>query len=182
MSLIPLSTIAVELLADHPELVALVAIAARLARAWQRGLSWPEYRVAHRLKRGVFPIVHRLAPGRILLVSEKGGRDDDEFLRTVDTPVREVVSQLRAAGGSPHLLNSLKRRPDTHGDPLSAAHVVWTHANGMQTECYLFTNADGSTDVYVHYETSVDDPLGHLTDPQRDGDVRAVVEAGLDGS
>jgi len=177
-----MSTIGLELLTDHPELVLAVAIAARLLRALQAGLSWPEYRVAHRLKRGVLPLVDRVGGGRVFVVSEKGGRDDEEFLETVADPVRDVVSRLRDAGASPHLINSLKRRPDTHGDPLSAAHLVWTHENGMQTECYLFRNRDGSTDVYVHYETSVDDPLGHLTDGQADGDVRGVVEAGLDGS
>jgi len=173
---------AVETMSNSPELVLIVAIAARLARAWQAGLSWPEYRAAHRLKRGVLPLVDRYLGDRIFVVSEKGGRDDKEFLETVDAPVREVAARLRDAGASPHLINSLKRRPDTHGDPLSAAHLVWTHANGMQTECYLFRNADGSTEVYVHYETGADDPLGHLTDPQRDGDVRGVVEVGLDGS
>lgn len=166
------STVAVELLRESPELLAVVAVAARLARAWQTSLSWPEYRIFHRIKRVLFPRIHRLAPGRILLVSEKGGRNDAEFIQTVDASVRVVVGILRDAGGSLHLLNSLKRRPDEHGDPLTAAHVLWTHDDGTQTEAYLFKNADESTDLYAHHETSIDDPLGHLTDEQRDGDTR----------
>jgi len=175
----PVATIGVELLSEHPELLALVAVLARLARASQRGLSWPEYRVLHRLKRGVFPPVDRALDGRALLVSAKGGRGDDEFLATAPESLWTVAARLRREGGSPHLLNSLKRRPGEHGDRLSGAHLVWTHDSGDQTEAYLFRNADGSTDVYAHFETSVDEPLGHLTDVQHDGDPRGVVREAL---
>jgi len=170
---------AISILTENPELLAAVAIIARLIRAWQASLTWPEYRAAHRFKRGVLPILDRVAPGQILLVSRKGGRDDAEFLRTVNADATTVAQGLRRAGGTPHLLNSLKRRPDTHGDPLTAAHLVWGHADGTQTEAYLFDNADGTTDVYVHVETSTDDPVGHLTDPQTDGDAKGVVAAAL---
>lgn len=162
-SLLP-ATIGVELLSEHPELLALVAVLARLARAHQHGLSWPEYRILHRLKRGVFPPVDSALDGRALLVSQKGGRDDEEFIATAPESLWAVAARLRRGGGSPHLLNSLKRRLDEHGDRLSGAHLVWTHDSSEQTEAYLFANADGSTDVYAHFETSVDEPLGHLTD------------------
>lgn len=167
--------LAADVLTEHPELVVVLSIALRMARAYQTSLTWPEYRVAHRFKRGVFPLLDRLAPGVILLVSAKGGRDDAEFLMTTEESVRSLVFELRKAGGSLHLLNSLKRRPDTHGDPLSAAHLVWTHDDGTQTEAYMFRNADGTTDLYAHHETSTDDPVGHLTDEQRDGDPREVI-------
>jgi len=173
-------SLAVELLREYPQLVAVVAIVARVARAWQASLTWPEYVVVHRFKRGVFPVVDRVAGGAILWVSEKGGRDDAEFLTTIDAPYRDVVATLRAGGGSLHLLNSLKRRPDAHGDPLSIAHLVWTHDDGTQSEAYLFANADGSTDVYVHHEPSTDHPLRHLTGSQSNGDVRGVVAAALE--
>jgi hypothetical protein len=169
-------TTAVQLLQEYPELVIVVGIVARLARAWQTQLSWAEYRLYHRLKRGVFPVVDSLAGGAILWVSDKGGRDDAEYIDTIELPHRDVVSALKRAGGSLHLLNSLKRRPDTHGDPLSIAHVVWHHVDGKQTEAYLFRNNNGSTDLYAHVETSVDDPLGHLTDEQLDGDTRGVLK------
>jgi len=172
-------TTAVELLTDNPQLAVALGIVLRLARAYQTTLTWPEYRAAHRLKRGVFPLLNIVAPGRIVLVSEKGGRDDAEYLTTIDAPAREVVTVLRRSGGSPHLLNSLKRRPPGNGDPLTTAHVVFTHTDGTQTEAYLFTNSDGSTDVYVHHEPSTDTPLRHLTGTQSDGDVRGVVTDAL---
>jgi len=49
------ATIGVELLSDYRWLLALVAVLARLARGYQHGLTWLEYRALHRLKRGVFP-------------------------------------------------------------------------------------------------------------------------------
>lgn len=169
-----LQSVAVELLRDSPELLVVVAVLARIARAYQTQLTWPEYRAIHRFKRGVFPLVDRVAGGAILWVSDKGGRDDAEYLRTVAGGVREVVAGLQRAGASLHLLNSLKRRPATHGDPLSAAHVVWT-IDDEQVEAYLFRNTDGTVDVYAHTEASVDDPLEHLTGGQTDGDAHDVV-------
>lgn len=169
-------TTVIDVLTDNPELAVALGIVLRLARAYQSELSWSEYRAAHRFKRGVLPLINIVAPGRILLVSDKGGRDDPEYLVTVEGSVREVVGSLRDAGASLHLLNSLKRRPDTHGDPLTAAHVVWfVDGTGEQVEGYLFRNDDGSVDVYAHTETDVADPLGHLTDAQTDGDAHGVV-------
>lgn len=168
-------SLAVELLREYPHLLIAVAFVARLARAWQSQLTWAEYRTLHRLKRGVFPLVDRVAGNAILWVSTKRGRDDPEYLTTIDAPYREVVAALRAGGGSLHLLNSLKRRPDEYGDPLTVAHVMWTHSDGTQTEAYLWSNADGSTDVAAHHEESTDHPLRHLTGGQSNGDVRGVV-------
>jgi len=168
-------TTAVELLGQYPELLAVVAVVARLARAYQSSLTWPEYRAAHRLKRGLFPPLRRLVGDRILLVSDKGGREDAEFVATIDSSLLRLTDQFRAAGFSLHLLNSLKRRPAEHGDPLTVAHLVYTHDDGMQTECYLFRNDDGTLDVYAHFEPGTDTPLEHLTGPQSDGDVRGVV-------
>jgi len=168
-----------DLLASNPELLALVAVVARAALAWQRGLSWSEYRTAHGIKRWVFPVLQRRVPV-LSWVNEKGGRDDAEFLGTHDADVRAVAGQLTSAGGHLHLVNSVKRRPATHGDPLSAAHVVFRHTDGTQTEAYLFANADGTTDVYAHFEPDPTRPLAHLGgDQQSDGDVRGVVTDAL---
>jgi hypothetical protein len=176
------ATIAVDLLREYPWLVVLVGIVARLARAWQHQLSWPEYRAAHRFKRGVFPLADRVAGGVMLWVSDKGGRDDAEYQFTADGSVRDVVRDLRAAGASLHLINSLKRRStdfsdgDVTGDRYSAAHVVWTRDEaGEQVEVYTFRNYDGTMDVYAHTEASVDNPIAHLTGGQRDGDAYDVL-------
>jgi hypothetical protein len=168
---------AVDVLRDRPELLAVLVVVLRAARAYQTDLSWAEYRAAHRFKRGVFPLLDRTPIGEaILLVSDKGGREDGEYIGTVDAGLRATVQRLRDAGASLHLLNSIKRRPDTHGDPLTAAHVVWT-IDGEQVEAYLFRNSDGTTEVYAHTEAAVDDPIGHLTGPQTDGDRHGVLPA-----
>lgn len=163
------------ILESNPELVVIVAVAVRLLRAYQTDLSWPEYRPLHRFKRGVFPLLQRVAPVTSW-VNDKGGRDDGEFVRTVDVSVRRAVRDLRDAGASLHLICSLKRRPDTHGDPLTAAHLVWFVDGDDQVEAYLFRNADGSVDLYCHTEAEVDDPLAHLGGAsQRDGDGYGVL-------
>jgi hypothetical protein len=169
----------VALLQENYELVVILGLVLRALRAWQTELTWPEYRAIHRVKRGVFPAYMRLSKAVALLPSlplvyDKNGRDDAEFIATVDAPLRRTVKSLRASGGTLHVLNSLKRRPDTHGDPYTAAHVVW-YVGGDQVEAYLFRNDDGTVDVHAHTETSTDDPLGHLTDEQINGDKYGVL-------
>jgi hypothetical protein len=168
---------AVELLQDNPELVVLLAATLRLARAYQTELSWQEFRMIHRLKRGLFPILDKTALGdAILLVSEKRGREDAEYQATVSGGVRETAQALRKAGCSPHVLCSIKRRPEERGDPLTDAHVLFTiEGTGDQVEAYIFDNDDETVDVYAHTETGVTDPLGHLTDKQTDGDAYDVL-------
>jgi hypothetical protein len=173
-------TAVLDALAEWPLLAAALAVVLRAALAYQRGLTWPEYRTCHALKRATFPALDRREPlGYAWFVTDKGGRDDAEYLTTRPGGVRATVDRLRAGGGSLHLINAVKRRPATNGDPYSAAHVVWTHADGTQTEAYLFRNDDGTTDVYAHHEEGVTDPDGHLTGPQTDGDPRGVVRGAL---
>ena len=165
------------LLTNNPELVALLAVVLRLARAYQSELTWPEYRAIHRFKRGAFPLVHMAAKGRLHLINDKGGRDDAEYVTTVDAGPRETAKSMRQNGGSLHLLCSIKKRPDTHGDPLTDAHVIWTMSDGQQVEAYIFQNNNGTCDVYCHTEASTDDPLAHLTAGQQDGDRYGVLPA-----
>lgn len=171
---------AVAVLTEHPELAFVLALILRAGLAWQGELTWYEYRTLHGLKRLLFPVLDRRLTF-VSFVNPKGGRDDPEFLRTLDYSPAYVVGTLRQAGGSLHLINALKKRPASPlmGDSLTAAHVVFTHDDGMQSEAYLFDNGDGTTDVYVHVETSVTDPVGHLTDAQTDGDARDVVADAL---
>lgn len=173
-------TAVLDALAEWPLLAAALAVVLRAGLAYQRGLTWPEYRTLHACKRATFPALDRREPlGYSWFVNDKGRRDDAEFLTTRPGGVKTAADRLRAGGGSLHLINALKRRPATHGDPYSAAHVVWTHDDGTQTEAYLFRNDDGTTDVYAHHETGVTDPDGHLTGPQHDGDPRDVVRMAL---
>lgn len=176
--MIPLATPVVDTLTEYPELAAVLGVVLRGVLAWQRELSWYEYRTLHGLKRLLFPVLQASTPFDSF-VNTKGGRDDAEFLTTHPESVRATVRQLRRHGGSVHLVSSVKRRPAEHGDPLTRAHVVWTHSDGRQTEAYLFANDDGTTDVYAHAENSATDPVAHLTRGQHDGDPRGVVRAAL---
>ena len=168
----------VSLLQSNPELAAALALVIRVVLAWQRGLTWPEYRTIHALKRGTFPLLDRVVPGN-LFVNDKGYRQGGEFLTTRQQSVRSVFKQLVSEGGSPHVVSSIKRRqlPDTV--EYSSAHVRWGHSDGTQTEAYLFRNGDGTCDVYAHSEASVTDPVAHLTGPQPDGDPTGVVRRAL---
>jgi len=161
-----------EALAQYPQLVPILGAALAAVRVWQSRLTWTEFRTFHGIKL-------LGAQWRGWFVHEKGGRDDAEFLTTYNGTVRAAARTLVDAGGSYHLINAVKRRPGEYGDQYSLAHVVWSHADGTQTEAYLFRNDDGTTDVYAHRETSVSDPVGHLTDPQRDGDPRGIVKDAL---
>jgi len=176
-----------EFASDPVSLAVLTAVILAVVQ-YQRTLSWSEYRTIHGLKRRVFPLLQRVKPlGYDHFIHEKGYHDDEEYLTTVEATVPVVWKQLVAAGGSPHLINSLKRR-DWVDDEVqySAAHVVWTHDDGTQTEAYLFgplfdtERGSPTTAVYAHNETSVTDPDDHLTDPQSDGDPRGVVRGALD--
>jgi len=164
---------------DNPALTAALAVALILALHYQRGLTWTEYRTLHRLKLALFPTLDRRVWDGFVNPKGRPG-EDAEYLTTVAAPLREVVAQLRDGGGSYPLLNSIKRRPGEHGDPLSAAHVVFDHGTD-QTEAFLFANDDdGTTDVYVHFEPSPETPLQHLGGgQQQDGDPRGVVDAAL---
>lgn len=184
----------------NPVVLAGLALVITALTRWQMGLSWTEYRQIHRAKRRLFPVLDRLTPneiparlrripvvGRVLsflfafdsFINTKGYRDDAEYFRTESRPVKAVWKTLVRQGGSPHLISSVKRRETPDGSDLSAAHVVWTHDDGTQTEAYLFDNGDGSTDIYVHHETATSDVQGHLSDPQTDGDPRGVVTKAL---
>ena len=164
----------VVLLRENPELVAVLAVAIRFIRAYQNQVTWSEYRVIHRAKRGLLPLIYMVTKGSLHLINEKGGRDDAEFVATSEQSVRDVVRAFKSDGASLHLINSIKRRPDTHGDPLSTAHLIYT-IDADQVEVYLFRNSDGTTDIYAHTEASVDNPLAHLTERQRDGDEYGVL-------
>ena len=163
---------------DNPAAIALITVIVFALLAYQRTLSWREYRRLHGLKRLLLPIIDRQT--NLFVVSAKGTPEtDDEYLRTVKMDVADTFRQLVAGGGAPHLVNSLKRRPETVETRYSAAHVVWTHDDGSQTEAYLFPSSDG-TQVYAHHEPGVATVDEHLEGYQTDGDPRGVVTDALD--
>lgn len=170
-----------------PVAIALVTLAVAAVVHYQRGLTWSEYRQIHRAKVRLFPHLQRVAPGGFdSFINAKGYRDDGEYLVTRNQSVRAVFKQLVAEGGSPHVVCSIKRRTWPDGaTQYSAAHVVWMHADGSQTEAYLFGPVEKgpvgtpTTDIYCHHETAATDVDGHLSDPQTNGDPRGVVRDAL---
>jgi len=167
-------------LTTTPAAATTLATLLRAALAWQTQLTYPEYRLLHAAKRATFPTLQRVTPSGLSFVNAKGYHDDAEYLATTDGSVRGVARRLQAGGGSLHLINSIKRRPTPAGEQYSAAHVVWTHDDGQQTEAYLFSAVETpGVDVYAHTEASVTDPDAHLDGPQPDGDPRGVVRAAL---
>jgi len=160
---------------DNPELLGVLSLLIALAVNYQRNLSWTEYRTIHSLKRGVLPLIDKHTG--IFVVSRKGGRDDGEYVGTVDKPLRATFKGLVNDGFSPHIINSIKQRPhpDDGQVQYSGAHLIKFHDDGYQSEVYLFSMG-GQTDLYMHVERSVTDPKGHLMDTnQQDGDVRDVL-------
>jgi hypothetical protein len=166
---------------DDPTLYAVLVLVITAVVLYQRTLSWPEYRRLHGIKRRVLPIVDRYTS--LFVVSRKGGHDDAEYIDSVLGNARVVFNDLVEAGGSPHLINSLKVRanPETGERQYSDAHIVWTHDDdGTQTEAYLFQLNETYVDVYAHHEAGVRDAKAHLEGEQRDGDPRGVVRRALE--
>jgi len=155
-----------------PVPLAVLTLVIFAAIQYQRTLSWTEYRQIHRLKLRVLP---RLGPPFVHV--KRRPEHDAEYIATRDGAVRAIWRTLVNAGGSPHIINSVKQRPtaDGSGVEYSQAHVVWMHGDGSHTEAYIF--ADGS--VYAHHEPSVQDAEEHLSGPQTDGDPRGVVREAL---
>ena len=159
---------------SDPRTYGALLVALALALVAQRFLGWRRYAQLHALRRLVFPILHGWKG--LFLVSDKGYRSDAEYLGTYSGSVREAWNRLVDADHSPHLISSVKRRPlPSGGTQLSAAHTVWSHSDGSQTEAYLFVAPDGGTDVYAHHEPGVIDAKDHLSGEQADGDPRGVV-------
>ena len=167
-----------EPIASEPLLLGALLVVLAVLLAYQRTLSWSEYRLIHRAKVLLFPILQTKV--NVLLVSSKGYRAG-EYLTTVDDSVSGVFKSLVRSGGSPHLICSVKERETPEGQrQYSAAHVVWLHNDGSQTEAYVFEAPDGGVDVQAHHEPGVLDAEAHLDGSnQTDGDPRGVVWSAL---
>jgi len=157
----------------RPELVVGLTLVILAVVAWQRTLSYPEYRTAHLIKSLLFAVADGWATnrGRPLLRAKHPPDQSDEFVATVDLTPTHTYQTLRRAGFAGHLVGTTKVRTGEWAH----AQMLFVHDDGQQTEVYLFPNADGGTDVYAHVETVVTNPMGHLTDAQTAGDARGVV-------
>lgn len=175
-----------------PEALTVLTVVLIAGAHYQRGLTYSEYMTLSRAKVTVFPLLQRItAPNSPLsealarstirplrwiaktdfdsfVNTKQDPPEDAEYYATTKVGFRTLWQRFQAAGGSPHLISSVKQRPDGQ---YSKLHFVWMHDDGSQTEVYCF--ADGA--IYVHHETAITDPAGHLTDPQTDGDPKGVL-------
>jgi hypothetical protein len=166
-----------DLIFNTPTLAALLtALIYAIVRS-QRGLSYHEYRLLHRCKYALFRALDSTARryGRPL-VRLKGYRNDSEFVATASYRPRTVARRLAAAGLSYHFLSTAKRRRTPWGRQDAFAHLVAIHDDDTQTEVFLFSTANGGTDLYAHHETAVTDPEGHHLTEQTPGDPRGVIK------
>ena len=158
-----------DLVFQNPGLtIALTALVA-FAVNYQRGLTYREFRFLHIAKCYAFSILNSRARkhGRPLVRTAS----DEDYVRTIDATPRTVARRITDEF-SPHLVATAKRRWTRNGYEWSHSQWVFFHGDGDQTEAYLFSNPDGTTDVYAHVETSVTDPEGHIRNEQRHGDAR----------
>lgn len=100
---------------------------------------------------------------------EKSARD---YITTAQASPDAVEVALDAAGYQRNLVSTRKYR--THhdgGKQWAVGSYVYDPADtDWQHHVFLFKAPDGGTDVYGHRETSVTEPVGHLTDGVTPGD------------
>lgn len=143
---------------------------------YQRRLTWGKYRRLHSLKVRLAPFLDAYWPA----TKEVGYRNESpEYVTHLDETPREVFESLVKAGGSPHLINSVKYRTHRGGRDPMVFSVVFNVGSQEQTECYAFEGPRGGTDIYSHVETSILDVSGHLEDGGVPGDPRYIVRDAL---
>lgn len=191
----------VEFIAGTAALLALV----RAALAWQGGLSFTELRIAHVAKcyafRAFDPLLTRL--GRPLINGKHYNDADAEYVGTERDPPKAVAKRILSAPRSEgHLVATAKRRETPAGTQFAYIQLRIMHEprqrdddaelEPTQTEIYLFPTVEehmdprgnvfaGGTDAYAHVETSPEDPEGHLTDEQLQGDALGAFAEATDG-
>lgn len=158
--------------------IGILAITAIVVAAYfyQRRLTWRKYQRLHCLKVRFAPVLDGLLPA----TKEVGYRGDSpEYVTHLDETPREVFESLVLAGGSPHLINSVKYRVHRGNREYMAFSVVFNVGKQEQTECYGYRGPRGGTDVYSHLETTILDVSGHLEDGGVPGDPRFIVRDAL---
>lgn len=143
---------------------------------YQRRLTWGKYQRLHSLKVRLAPLLDDYWPA----TKEVCYRNESpEYVTHLDESPREVFESLVKAGGSPHLVNSVKYRVHRGHREYMAFSVVFNVGKQEQTECYAFGGPRGGTDVMAHVETSILDVSGHLEDGGVSGDPRYIVRDAL---
>lgn len=177
-----LQALNLETLLSNPLFLFVLAVAILLTYQYVRQMPYSEFVLLTQLKHRVFLLLDPFARKRGLrLVTNKGYREDDEFLTTIDFTPRVLAKRFKEEGIDQHIISGSKRRETPEGRQWSHSHYTYQHADGMQTEIWLYTNPDGSTDIYSHYEESVFDPDGHLETPYTPGDPKGVLDDILPG-
>lgn len=143
---------------------------------YQRRLTWGKYQRLHSLKVRLAPVLDEIWPA----LKEVGYRNESpEYVTHLDDSPREVFESLVKAGGSPHLINSVKYRVHRGNREYMAFAVVFSVGNMEQQEVYVFPGPRGGSDVQSHLETSILDIDGHLNNGGVPGDPRFIVRDAL---
>ena len=174
----PLDSIpTVDQLLAEPLFVLALAFVIILAYHYVKRMPYSEFVFLTAVKNRVFLLLDPLARQRGLrLVTTKEYRDDDEYVATLSYSSRVIAKRLFQVGFDQHLIAGSKRRTTPNGTQWAHSHYAYQHSDGTQTEVWLFSNGDGSTDIYAHNEESVFDPDGHLQTPYTPGDPRGVLD------
>lgn len=171
----------VDQLLANPAFVLGLTLVIVLAYHYVAQIPYREFVVLTQVKHRLFAALAPIAAQRGLrLVTTKQYREDDEYLVTLDRPVRAVALAIRDAGFDQHLIAGSIRRETPEGRQWAHTHWAAQHRDGTQTEAWVFPNHDGTTDVYAHREESVFDPDGHLSEPYTPGDPAGALDPVLD--
>lgn len=149
---------------NDPLLVALLTITIVAIHHYVKQMPYREFIFIHRVKCYLFSALDKFARSRklVIIYEVEVGKDSEQYIETVDASPREVASKIRQNGFSAHIISSIKYRILSGFMQFSHSHWSYQHGDGRQTEIWFFENADGTTDVYGHVETSIYTPVKHL--------------------
>jgi hypothetical protein len=173
----------IDTLLQNPYIVTGIALVVIVAYHYIKQMPYSEFVFVTQAKHRLFLLLQPLAQQRGLrLVKTKGYREnEDEYIVTVDKSPKELAKQFKEHNINQHLIAGSKRRKMPNGS-FQWAHTHWAyqHDTGKQSEFWLYTNPDGTTDIQGHHEDSVFDPDGHLTTPYTPGDPKGVLNPVLE--
>jgi len=172
----------VSFLQQNPELVAILTVVMLVLVQYQRTLTYSEVVKYTRLKQKLAVLLDSYSRKHLNrpLVREKGRLD---FVERVDMTPREFVKRV-SPPFEPNLTSNVKYRVRDDVREKEFVHSQWAYIyekDGERKQTHLYLYAKGDTvDVFVHVETPVTSPIGHLENPQEHGDAdgkyRGVIE------